>query len=118
MLDTSNGPLTPAAFYVLLVLVEGRSHGYAIMAEVERMTSGEVRLGPGTLYRTVQRLLLDGLIDETATGDPRRIVYAITSAGRAAARVEANRLALLVRAAKERGLVDAPRIRRSEERKR
>ena len=120
MADNSSELLTPAAFHVLLVLVEGPSHGYAIMAEAERLAAG--KLGPGTLYRTVQRLLLDGLIEEARARpgeDSRRIVYAITAEGRAAARAEANRLSLLVQAAKERGLLAGEaRPRRQKERER
>jgi len=118
--DTSDA-LTPAAFYVLLVLVEGPRHGYAIMAEVETLTGGQVKLGPGTLYRTVQRLLLDGLIDEARAGpgeDSRRVVYQLSPEGRAAARAEAERLSVLVRAARERGLLDGPGKRRQKERTR
>lgn len=57
-------PLTPAALLILLVLAVSRRHGYGIMKEVETMTEGRARLGPGTLYRTLRRLLEDGLIAE------------------------------------------------------
>lgn len=58
-------PLTPAVFHIMLALADGERHGYGIMLEVERLTSGRLNLGPGTLYRSIQRMLLDGLIEET-----------------------------------------------------
>ena len=63
-------PLTPAVFHIMLALAGGEGHGYGIMLEVERLTSGRLNLGPGTLYRSIQRMLLDGLIEETKD-DPR-----------------------------------------------
>ncbi|HKA89426.1 MAG TPA: PadR family transcriptional regulator [Haliangiales bacterium] len=111
-------PLTPATFHILLVLAAGESHGYAIMAEVERLTGGRVHVGPGTLYRSVYRMLVDGLIERTDPGDQapadeRRSVYRLTRLGREAARAEARRLHALVEAARARGLLDdrAPRRR-------
>jgi DNA-binding PadR family transcriptional regulator len=101
-------PLTPAGFVVLLALARGVRHGYAIMEEVVRMTQGRTTLGPGTLYRTIQRLVLDGLILESEEGgEPdaeRRRYYRLTELGRAAAMVEAERHALLVRVAVDCGL--------------
>ena len=58
-------PLTPAVFHIMLALAGGECHGYAIMQEVERLTGGLLNLGPGTLYRSIQRMLVDGLIEET-----------------------------------------------------
>ena len=58
--------LTPAVFLILLALADGESHGYGIMQDVERFTNGETRLGPGTLYRSIQRMLVDGLVEELA----------------------------------------------------
>src|SRR5437660_1498343 len=57
-------PLTPAMFYVLVALADGQTHGYAILKEVEQLTSGAVRLSTGTLYGIIKRLLADGLIRE------------------------------------------------------
>jgi DNA-binding PadR family transcriptional regulator len=107
-------PLTPAAFHILLVLLGGERHGYAIMREVETATAGVFRLGPGTLYRSIRQLLALGLIaagDERvdpSLDDERRKYYRITARGRLAARAEAERLAQLVRLAQERALLGAP----------
>ena len=82
-------PLTPAAFQILLALAGGERHGYGIMQEVLALTGGAVRLGPGTLYGTIGRLLAAGLIAEVterpdpALDDERRRYYRLTPAGRA-----------------------------------
>ena len=100
--------LTPAAWHVLLVLTDGERHGYAVMRDVEAQSGGAVRLGPGTLYRTIKRLLDDGMIEESqerpdpALDDERRRYYRITAAGRRAAVAEAERLARLVENARRR----------------
>jgi DNA-binding MarR family transcriptional regulator len=104
-------PLPPAAFHILLVLSTGDRHGYGIIQDVEASTSGAVRLSPGTLYRTIQRLLEQGLIMEprmTPVIDPRRRPYRITSLGRAVAQAESLRLAELVRLAAGAGLLLEP----------
>jgi DNA-binding PadR family transcriptional regulator len=101
-------PLTPASFHILLVLAAGPAHGYAIMLEVDRMTDGAAQLGPGTLYRTIQKLLDDKLIEEAGAGandDERRVPYRITARGTKVARAEASRLALLVKIAQRRKLL-------------
>lgn len=108
-------PLTPAVFALLMALVDGERHGYALMADVERITDGLVKLGPGTLYRSLRRMRVDGLIEERdgeEGGAPvadrrseRRRSYRMTAAGRAAARAEARRLAVLVAAAVRYGLM-------------
>jgi DNA-binding PadR family transcriptional regulator len=104
-------PLTPAVFNILLALADGASHGYAIMREVEALTGGRTRLGPGTLYRSVQRMLVDGLIVELAPAgddpeeDERRRRYRVTPLGEAVTRLEARRLADLVDAARARGVL-------------
>jgi DNA-binding PadR family transcriptional regulator len=59
-------PLPPSEFQILLALADGERHGYAIMQEIERRTAGEVRLGPGTLYGSIKRMLAAGLIEESA----------------------------------------------------
>jgi DNA-binding PadR family transcriptional regulator len=103
--------LTPAVFHILLALADGESHGYGIMQDVERFTNGETRLGPGTLYRSIQRMLVDGLIEELAialhdeTDEDRRRYYRLTARGLAVARHEAQRLADLVDAARHRDLL-------------
>ena len=58
--------VTPAVFQILLALSRGKAHGYGIMQDAARVTNGEARLGPGTLYRSIQRMLVDGLIEELA----------------------------------------------------
>ena len=104
-------PLPPASFHVLIALAEGERHGYAILQEVASRTGGEVRLGPGTLYRTIQRLLEQGLILETeerpdpALDDERRRYYRLTPDGMRAARAETARLQRLVKLARRSGLV-------------
>lgn len=104
-------PLPPAAFHILLSLSLGDRHGYGIMQDVEARTEGAVRLSAGTLYRTVQRLLEQGLITEprvSAVMDPRRRPYRITAFGRAVARAESQRLAQLVRLAEGAGVLPEP----------
>jgi DNA-binding PadR family transcriptional regulator len=103
--------MTPAVFHVLLALARGKSHGYRVMQDVALMTEGETRLGPGTLYRTIQRMLVDGLIEEREmalhdeTSDDRRRHYQLTPKGLALAKKEARRLATLVDVAHQRGLL-------------
>ena len=104
-------PLPPAAFHILLALSIGDRHGYGIIQDVEARTDGAVRLSAGTLYRTIQRLLEQGLIIEPRTSaviDPRRRPYRITAFGKAVARAESNRLANLVRLAEGAGLLLEP----------
>jgi DNA-binding PadR family transcriptional regulator len=109
--ESAGAALTPAAFHILLVLASGPAHGYAMMSEVQAMTGGRTRLGPGTLYRSLFKLLGDGWIvelpgaDGRPDADERRRVYRITAAGLAAARTEARRLEALVGAARHRGLL-------------
>jgi DNA-binding PadR family transcriptional regulator len=104
-------PLTPAAFQVLLALAAGHAHGYAVMQFIEQLTAATVKLGPGTLYRTIGRLLADGLVEEVAGGDPdaphdaRRRYYRLTPLGRQAAQAEAAQLERLVAAAAQAGLL-------------
>jgi DNA-binding PadR family transcriptional regulator len=61
-------PLTPAVLHILLALADDERHGYAIMREVEERTGGEAKLGPGTLYGSIKRMLADDLIEEIAFG--------------------------------------------------
>jgi len=104
-------PLTPAAFHILLSLVEGERHGYAIMREVEERTGGEVRLGPGTLYGAIKRLLEQGVVEEldvrTApeAGEERRRYYRLTGYGRRVVAAEAERLERLVQVARAKNLI-------------
>jgi DNA-binding PadR family transcriptional regulator len=104
-------PLTPAVFHIMLALAERECHGYGIMQEVEKLTQGQLRLGPGTLYRSIQRLVLDGLIEEmkdnaeAGDDDERRRYYRLTKLGLLVAKAEAQRLAELVNSARQRGLL-------------
>jgi DNA-binding PadR family transcriptional regulator len=104
-------PLTPAVFHILLALAEGERHGYAIMREVAEQSGGRMRLGPGTLYGSIRRLLEEGLIEETETrpdpalDDERRRYYRLTPEGRRVAQAEAERLDSLARTARARGLL-------------
>ncbi|HEX6316535.1 MAG TPA: PadR family transcriptional regulator [Gemmatimonadaceae bacterium] len=104
-------PLPPAVFHILLVLSAGDRHGYGIIGDVEACTNGAVRLSHGTLYRTIHRLLEQGLITEPRTRltvDPRRRPYRITPLGRAVAEMESQRLAELVHLAAGAGLLLRP----------
>jgi len=86
-------PLTPALFHVLLSLVDGEKHGYAIMKEVAERTGGRGALSTGTLYGILKRLLADGLIRGSALGSTeRRRAYRLTPLGRRVALAEAERL--------------------------
>ena len=104
-------PLPPATFHILMAVAEEERHGYAVLQIVEGSTRGEVRLSAGTLYRSIARMLEQGLIVESmkrparAVDDPRRRYYRITPFGRAVARAEARRLAQLVRLARAQGLL-------------
>jgi DNA-binding PadR family transcriptional regulator len=111
-------PLTPAVLHILLALADEERHGYGIMREVEYRTGGEVRLGPGTLYGAIKRMLADGLIEESderpapELDDQRRRYYQITDFGRRVAGAEAARLQDLVNAARARRLLPTrkPRV--------
>ena len=104
-------PLTPVAFEILLALADGEQHGYSVMREVERRSSGAVVLHPGTLYRALARLLESGLIEELDErpdpkhDDERRRYYQLTPTGVAVARAEAERLAGQLAAARQRKLL-------------
>ncbi len=103
-------PLTPAVLHILLALADGQKHGYAIMQEVEARTEGTVRMGPGTLYGSIQRMLKDGLIAEaqdrseqaTAPGEERRRYYRLTGFGQRVLQAEARRLERLVQLAQSK----------------
>jgi DNA-binding PadR family transcriptional regulator len=103
-------PLQPAAFHILIALADEDRHGYAIIQEVAARTGGKVRLSAGTLYRSIQRLLEQGLIVEVRErplpelDDERRRYYRITRFGVAVARAEARRLAQLLDMARASGL--------------
>jgi len=108
-------PLPSATFHILIALAESELHGYAIIQDIEQRTNGNLRLSAGTLYRSIQRMLEHGLVEELRererpapeVDDERRRYYRITMFGKAVARAEAQRLTDLVRFARESGL--APR---------
>jgi DNA-binding PadR family transcriptional regulator len=100
--------LTSVEFHVLLALMGGASHGYAVMNDVESLTSGRLRIGPGTLYTAIKRLVDAGLIEECAADAERRRCYRLTRKGRQSASDEAQRLSDLVRTARKRGLLTSP----------
>ncbi|MCH8876287.1 MAG: helix-turn-helix transcriptional regulator [Chloroflexi bacterium] len=103
--------LTPATFEILLALADQERHGYGIMREVERRTEGVVKLGPGTLYGSIKRMLEAGIIEESGDrpdpelDDDRRRYYRLTTHGRQVAIAEANRLQRQVRQAQEKNLL-------------
>src|SRR5215471_10974290 len=108
-------PMTEAAFHVLLALADGEKHGYAIKKEVSRRTGDKVRLGPGTLYGIIKRLLLDGLVVESderpdpALDDERRRYYRLTRLGEQVAIAEAHRMEELIATARAKKLLGKPR---------
>ena len=87
-------PLTPAVFNILLALADGEKHGYAIMLEVEENTQGSVKMGPGTLYGSIKRMLASGLIEkcderpDPTLDDERRRYYRLSGLGRETLRLE------------------------------
>ena len=96
---------TRAEFHVLLALQHGARHGYGVMQDVETISEGRVRLGPGTLYTAIKRLVAAGLIEECESDAERRRCYRLTRKGRSAAEDEARQLSDLVRIARKRGLL-------------
>ena len=104
-------PLPSAAFHILLSLAEEDLHGYGIMRQVAEQTGDRMRLGPGTLYSSIQSLLEEKFIEEVdmredaSLGNERRRYYRLTSAGRKLARNEAERLADLLRVARAKKIL-------------
>ncbi len=101
-------PLTPAVFFILFALADGEKHGYAIMQQVRVLSDGKARMGPGTLYTTIQRLLELLLIEETTTDedrDERRRYYRLTRAGKAILQAEIGRMDAVLRIAQQKKLV-------------
>ena len=104
-------PLTPAVFHIMLALADAERHGYAIIKEVESLTDGRMRLGPGTLYGSIKRMLEEGLIEESderpdpSLDDERRRYYRLTEFGRRVAAAEAGRLQRVVAAARGKKLL-------------
>jgi DNA-binding PadR family transcriptional regulator len=106
----SNTPLTPAVLHILLALSTRERHGYGIMKEVETDSQGKVKMGPGTLYGSLGRMMEAGLIRESDTkidselDDERRVYYKITGFGRAALAAELERYREVVAVAKKKQL--------------
>ncbi len=103
-------PLPSATFHILVALADEEQHGYAIMQDVAARTGGELKLSAGTLYRSIQRMLEQGLIEERRErpapelDDERRRYYHLTAFGRSVARAEARRLAQMLKLARSKGL--------------
>jgi DNA-binding PadR family transcriptional regulator len=110
MTNRTDAPLTPAVLHILLALSTEQRHGYGIMKQVERESAGKVKMGPGTLYGSLGRMMAAGLIRESesrvdpAMDDERRIYYAITALGRRALRAELDRYRDVVAVASEKHL--------------
>lgn len=109
-------PLTPAVLHIMLALVDGERHGYSIMQEVTKQTDGKMRMGPGTLYGSIKRMMADGLIEESgerpdpALDDERRRYYRLTGFGRRVIRAEIQRLEQIVQSAQAKRLVTKPEV--------
>jgi DNA-binding PadR family transcriptional regulator len=107
-------PLAPAVFHVLLALADGERHGYAIMREVAHSTNSKIKMGPGTLYGTIKRLLASRLIEETderpdpELDDERRRYYCLTAFGQRVLKAEAARYAAMVELARGKKLLGRP----------
>ena len=107
-------PLPAAHLHILMALADGEKHGYAVMREVERMTDGDVTMGPGTLYGAIKRMLAAGLVEETderpdpALDDERRRYYRATGFGIRVLNAETARLERLVRAAQAKRIQPQP----------
>ena len=107
-------PLSPAVFHVLLALADGERHGYAIMQDVAENTGGRIKMGPGTLYGTIKRLLQVRIIEESEErpdpelDDERRRYYRLTALGQRAVRAEALRYAEMAEVARRKRLIGKP----------
>jgi len=111
---TSFLPLNPATLHILLALMEGDLHGYGIMREVARQSLGHYKIGPGTLYDNLQKLLDAGLVTETGgegEGDSRRRFYRLTALGRKVLSSDLERLETAVKEAKAK--LRSPKPRRA-----
>ena len=104
-------PLKPQDFHILFVLLDGDRHGYGMVKEIERQTDGQIRLEAGNLYRSVRRLIKQGLIAETdrrpapESDDERRRYYSVTEFGRQVVAAETDRMRAVVAAAEARLVV-------------
>jgi DNA-binding PadR family transcriptional regulator len=98
--SSSPGPLTPAVFHILLALCGRERHGYDIMQQVKEDSQGAVKMGPGTLYGSLDRMMEAGLVATGNTQDPRRIYYRLTALGQTTLRTETERLSRVARVAR------------------
>jgi DNA-binding PadR family transcriptional regulator len=109
-------PLTPAVLHILLALADGELHGYAVAHAVEALTEGTVRMGPGTLYGSIGRMVASGLIEESVRArgrgadDERRRFYRLTTLGRRVLESEADRLARVVALARAKNVLRRPEL--------
>jgi DNA-binding PadR family transcriptional regulator len=109
-------PLTPTVFHILLALADQERHGYGIMQEVMMMTQNRVRMGPGTLYGSIKRMLKANLIEESderpdpALDDERRRYYRLTGFGRQVLAAEARRLSTLIDVAQAKRIFDGAEV--------
>ena len=107
-------PLTPVVLHILLSLAEGARHGYAIAGEIEETTEGQIRMGPGTLYGSIQRMLSSFLIEETPAPRPttdvdaRRRYYRMPPFGRSVLELELDRLSRIVRSSRAKRVLRDP----------
>ena len=102
-MSSPDSPLPPATFFILFALATGEKHGYAIMQEARKLSDNRFRMGPATLYTTIQRLLESRWIEEAdgpEDGDPRRRYYRLTKPGKSALNQEMERMEALVRKSK------------------
>lgn len=110
-------PLSPATLHILLALAGEDRHGYGIMQEVARQSEGQYKLGPGTLYDNLEKLMNQAIVDEvprrSATDDPRRRYYTLTGLGRRILSAEVARLDRVVREARMRLRAPSPSPRRA-----
>jgi DNA-binding PadR family transcriptional regulator len=104
-------PLTPAVFHILLALADGEKHGYSIMKEVETQTDGRIKMGPGTLYGSIKRMLSAGLIEEAderpdpSLDDERRRYYRLSNVGQKTLSAESQRLEQAVKVARQKNIL-------------
>ena len=109
-------PLTPAVLHILLALADGERHGYSIMQEVTKRAGSQVKMGPGTLYGSIKRMLADGLIEETgerpdpALDDERRRYYRLTGFGLRVMQAEVLRLQQIVSLAQSKQVIGGSEV--------
>lgn len=107
-------PLTPAVLHIMLALLDGERHGYGIMQEIAQRTGGKMRMGPGTLYGSLKRMIEDGLIEESGErpdpglDDERRRYYRLTAFGQRVIHAEIRRLEQIIQFAHAKQLVANP----------